>query len=112
MLDIIALITYGETAIAITIKKSPIKSPSQTPKESSKHKRAQPSGDVVPMQASEEPKTKRAKSDQAAPQKAVDTLQTSPNKKKKKSVVATRITPRKSARGGAHNSDSVSPMLQ
>lgn len=70
LLDIIALITSGEPATptppTTTTQKPPLKSPSQTPKVSSKCKRAQPSRDATAMHASEGLETKRAKFDQLA----------------------------------------------
>lgn len=70
LLDIIAQITSGEpattTPTTTTTQKPPLKSPSQTPKVSSKCKRAQPSRDVAVMHASEELETKRTKFDQPA----------------------------------------------
>lgn len=63
LLDIIAQITSGEPATITTTQKPPLKSPSQTPKVSSKCKKAQPSRDAAAMHVSEEPETKRAKFD-------------------------------------------------
>lgn len=70
LLDIITKMTYGETASVslpiTTAQQPPIKSPSRTSKVSSKYKGAQPSKDATTMQASEEPNTKKAKTDQTS----------------------------------------------
>lgn len=70
LMDIIAQITSREPATTAptttTTQKPPLKSPSQTPKVSSKCKRAQPSRDAAAIYASEEPETKRVKFDQPA----------------------------------------------
>ena len=105
MLDIIVETTSKETATATppttTTQQPPIKSPNQTLMASNKRKRAQPSGDIVVMQASEELETKKAKSNQPKPWEAAGSPSTSLRKKAKKSVAAAQISPRKSAWSGA-----------
>lgn len=70
LLDIIIEITFGEivtiTPLITTAQKLLIKSPGRTPSVSNKRNGALPSRDATTMQASEEPETKNAKSNQLA----------------------------------------------